>query len=48
MPYERLDEAREVVQELFTSGALGWIHAHLLSLNNVSKLGTRLTRKLAN
>ncbi|HIV72294.1 MAG TPA: SapC family protein [Candidatus Aquabacterium excrementipullorum] len=40
--------APEVVQELFTSGALGWIHAHLLSLNNVSKLGTRLTRKLAN
>lgn len=40
--------APEVVQELFTSGALGWIHAHLLSLNNVSKLGVRLTRKLAN
>ena len=40
--------APEVVQELFTSGALGWIHAHLLSLNNVSKLGTRLTLKLAN
>lgn len=40
--------APDVVQELFTSGALGWIHAHLLSLNNVSKLGVRLTRKLAN
>lgn len=38
----------EVVQELFASGALGWIHAHLLSLNNVSKLGARLSRKLAN
>jgi SapC len=38
----------EVVQELFTTGALGWIHAHLLSLNNVNKLGSRLTRKLAN
>jgi hypothetical protein len=40
--------APEVVQELFASGALGWIHAHLLSLNNVSKLGARLSRKLAN
>ncbi|MEY2838260.1 MAG: hypothetical protein RJB60_559 [Pseudomonadota bacterium] len=38
----------EVIQELFTTGALGWIHAHLLSLNNVNKLGSRLTRKLAN
>ncbi len=38
----------EVVQELFTTGALGWIHTHLLSLNNVNKLGSRLTRKLAN
>jgi hypothetical protein len=38
----------DVIQELFTTGALGWIHAHLLSLNNVNKLGSRLTRKLAN
>ena len=38
----------KVIQELFTSGALGWIHAHLLSLNNVNKLAARLTRKLAN
>jgi SapC len=36
------------VQELFASGALGFIHAHLLSLNNVNKLGARLMRKLAN
>jgi hypothetical protein len=42
----KLDAA--VVHELFTSGALGWIHAHLLSLNNVSKLGARLSRRLAN
>ena len=40
--------APAVVQELFASGALGWIHAHLLSLNNVSKLGARLSRRLAN
>ena len=38
----------EVVQELFQSGALGFIHAHLLSLNNVNKLGARMSRKLAN
>jgi hypothetical protein len=38
----------KVVHELFTSGALGWIHAHLLSLNNVNKLAARLSRKLAN
>lgn len=38
----------KIVHELFTSGALGWIHAHLLSLNNVSKLGARLSRRLAN
>ena len=42
----KLDAA--VVQELFSTGALGWIHAHLLSLNNVSKLGARLSRRLAN
>lgn len=42
----KLDAA--VVQELFASGALGWIHAHLLSLNNVNKLGARLERRLAN
>ncbi len=38
----------KIVHELFISGALGWIHAHLLSLNNVSKLGARLSRRLAN
>jgi hypothetical protein len=36
------------VQELFSTGALGWIHAHLLSLNNVTKLGGRLTRRMSN
>lgn len=34
------------VQSLFASGALGWVHAHLLSLNNVNKLGARLGDKL--
>jgi len=38
----------DAIQELFGSGALGWIHAHLMSLNNVNKLGARLIRKLAN
>jgi SapC len=38
----------KVVQELFSTGALGWIHAHLLSLNNVTKLGARLTRRMSN
>ena len=48
-----VDEARlralspDVVQELFSSGALGWIHAHLLSLNNVTRLGVRLAHRLA-
>lgn len=36
----------DAVQALFTSGALGWVHAHLLSLNNVNKLGARLGHKL--
>jgi hypothetical protein len=35
------------VQELFASGALGWVHAHLLSLNNVNKLGALLGQRLA-
>jgi hypothetical protein len=35
------------VQALFSSGALGWVHAHLLSLNNVSKLGHRLSERMA-
>lgn len=38
--------APDVVQELFASGALGWVHAHLLSLNNVSKLGARLSQRM--
>lgn len=37
----------DTVQELFSSGALGWVHAHLLSLNNVNKLGARLGQRLA-
>ncbi|MFT3858886.1 MAG: SapC family protein [Aquabacterium sp.] len=37
----------DVVQELFASGALGWIHAHLLSLNNVNKLGARLGQRIS-
>lgn len=50
--FKVVDEARlralppEVVQDLFTSGALGWIHAHLLSLNNVRRLGARLATRL--
>jgi hypothetical protein len=36
----------DTVQELFSSGALGWVHAHLLSLNNVNKLGARLGQRL--
>lgn len=36
----------DTVQELFASGALGWVHAHLLSLNNVNKLGNRLGKIL--
>jgi hypothetical protein len=36
----------DVVQELFSTGALGWIHAHLLSLNAANKLGARLGHKL--
>jgi hypothetical protein len=48
-----IDEAKlkalspDTLQSLFASGALGWIHAHLLSMNNVSKLGARLDAKLA-
>jgi SapC len=38
----------DTVQALFQSGAMGFIHAHLLSLNNVNKLGARMMRKLAN
>ena len=51
--FKVVDEARlrdlsaEVVHELFSSGALGWVHAHLLSLNNVNKLGARLSQRLA-
>ncbi len=36
----------DTVQELFGSGAMGWIHAHLLSLNNVNKLANRLGLRL--
>lgn len=50
--FKVVDEAKlralppDTIQELFGSGALGWIHAHLLSLNNVNKLGSRLGRLL--
>jgi hypothetical protein len=37
----------DTVQSLFGSGELGWLHAHLLSLNNVNKLGARLGAHLA-
>lgn len=35
-----IDDARVV--ELFRSGYLGWIHAHLLSLGNIAQLARRL------
>ncbi|RZI86475.1 MAG: SapC family protein [Rubrivivax sp.] len=38
----------DTIHELFKSGALGWIHAHLMSLNNVNKLGARLIKRLTN
>jgi len=37
----QLDDVTTI--ELCKSGAMGWIHAHLLSLNNVNKLATRLS-----
>lgn len=43
-----VDEARllqlpdETVLSLFRSGFLGWVHAHLLSLGNVTRLARRL------
>ncbi len=49
-----VDEAKlralpeETILKLFQTGALGFIHAHLLSLNNVNQLGARMMRKLAN
>lgn len=52
--FKVVDETRlrtlppDTVQELFGSGVLGWVHAHLLSLNNVNKLGHRLSQRLAN
>lgn len=36
----------DTIHSLFTSGALGWVHAHLLSLNNVNKLGHRLGERM--
>jgi len=42
---ERLSKLpQDTVLTLFKTGALGWIHAHLLSLNNVKRLGARLSR----
>lgn len=51
--FKVVDEARlralppDTIQELFASGALGWVHAHLLSLNTTNKLGARLSERLA-
>ena len=51
--FKVVDEAKlralppDTVQELFSSGVLGWVHAHLLSLNNVNKLGARLSQRLS-
>jgi hypothetical protein len=50
--FKVIDEAKlralppDTVQELFGSGALGWAHAHLMSLNNVQRLGNRLSERL--
>jgi hypothetical protein len=50
--FKVVDEAKllalppDTVQRLFTSGALGWIYAHMLSMNNVNKLGARLNARL--
>ncbi len=50
--FKVVDEAKlralkpDTIQELFGNGMLGWIHAHLLSLNNVNKLGHRLGLRL--
>lgn len=35
------------VQELFRSGELGWIYAHLASLRNVQRLSKRLSKRAA-
>ncbi|MEO5330579.1 MAG: SapC family protein [Magnetococcus sp. YQC-5] len=32
--------------ELFRSGELSWVYAHLLSLSNIGRLGDRLTRRM--
>lgn len=50
--FKAIDEARlkaltnEQKLGLFESGALGWIYLHLVSLNNVAKLGWRLDARL--
>jgi hypothetical protein len=36
----------DTLQGLFASGAIGWVYAHLLSMNNVNKLGARLNERL--
>lgn len=52
--FKVVDETRlralppDTVQELFASGALGWVHAHLLSLNTSNKLAARQTARLSN
>jgi hypothetical protein len=50
--FKVIDEAKfkalppDTVQSLFASGAIGWVYAHLLSMNNVNKLGARLNERL--
>ena len=50
--FKVVDEAKlralpaERIEHLFRSGALAWAYAHLMSLNNASKLGTRLNARL--
>lgn len=38
----------ETITALFQSGAMGWIYTHLISMNNVAKLGWRLDARLSN
>lgn len=43
------DKLREIdeksAKELLHEGALGWIYAHLMSLNNIDRLGQRLSER---
>ncbi len=50
--FKVIDEAllkalpQDKVMALFASGAMGWIYAHMMSMNNVNKLGARLNVRL--